>query len=506
MGTAKKVLKFLLKWTLVLIFLALLTVGFSFIERGNLARELSYSLDLPTKEWWQEGFRQLPPVPTQPADEWHIISGNETQAEFRDASKRVQMHDGQVVGLLEAKEVKIYEGARVGSVIATESAAIYGGSVRQNVQAPSVVLAPSEDYGYNPNDYKEFAPGQNGRSEWATVYGNITGGDIVTANGSKVLGNVGTKDSRLDLAGVVQGDATGSQVILRSTAVVQGDVITTSESIIMEPGADVYGKIVNTQNKPIKIVKGQDGGNESERFYRTGQDVHYYQGPQPIVQRDNGILSLVLLWLPILLGILATLFVTYGFFSNDVVNAIDNLSYSPLRSLWVGFVTVSLGVPVTLLLFITIIGIPLSVALGITLITALLVGMSGVCLKVGQRVSNSFNLAFNNRAKEMLLGILLVAHLVWIPILGWLTLIVLAVMGLGSITMLWWPRFRDRWHNWRQARKTKNRDSDYVDNVDRIDRIDDIDDVVKADSRKKSVENTAESGREKPEADENAKE
>lgn len=493
MGTAKKVLKFLFKFTLILLFLALLAVGFSFIERGNLARELSYNLDLPTKEWWQEGLRQLPPVQTQPADEWHIISGNETQAEFRDASKRVQMHGGQIVGLLEAKEVKIYEGARVGSVIATESAAIYGGSVRQNVQAPSVVLAPSEGYEHNPNDYKEFAPGQNDRSDWATVYGNIIGGDIVTANGSKVLGNVGTKDSRLDLAGVVQGDATGKQVILRSTAIVHGDVITTSESIIMEPGADVYGKIVNTQNKPIKIIKGQDGGNESERFYRTEPGVQY-QGPQTIVQRDNGIFSLVLLWLPILLGALATLFIIYGFFSNDVVNAIDNLSYSPLRSLWVGFVTVSLGVPVTLLLFITIIGIPLSVALGIALITALLVGMSGVCLKVGQRVSNAFNLAFNNRAKEMLLGILLVAHLVWIPILGWLTLIVLAVMGLGSITMIWWPRFRDRWHNWRQSRKTKNRDSN------------DVDDMVEAESIKRSDENSTESGREKSEIDENPKE
>lgn len=463
MSTFKTVCKFLLKWTAILAVIAALVVGFSFLERGYLAKEISFALHLPTEEWWLD--KNIPPVQrrdiTTPVqeDEWHYIqNNNEILSEIKEPNKRVRIEQGRVIGTVQAKEVHLGEDAQVGSILATEQAAIYGGSVKQNVQGARVLLAPY----YNPElennmpRRADYYPDREERKTKGIVYGNIIGGEITTLPGTSVLGQVGTPESQLDLAGTVQGNATGRQVILRSTAVIHGDVITSSESVMMEPGASVQGRIINSDNKPIKIVKVETDGVDTYRNI-SPERVHYPQPAEQVIVRDNNpLFTLVLLWIPVLLGILATLFITYGFFTKDATTSIENISGQPLRSIWLGFVSVALGLPLMFLLFISIIGIPVSISLGIALILASLVGLSGVCQKIGQKVSAAFGLNSLSQIKEMLLGILLVAHLIWIPILGWIVLLVLWLMGLGSVTMLWWPRLKTRWQSWRQSRKTRD--------------------------------------------------
>ncbi|KJS16966.1 MAG: hypothetical protein VR69_07295 [Peptococcaceae bacterium BRH_c4b] len=460
MSTAKTIFKFLFKWTAVLIVLAALVVGFSFLERGYLAREISLSLNLPAQQWWQnEPIERVVPQSPEVTDDW-IFIGNQNQIlpELKEPAKRVKMREGQVIGILEAREVRLYENAQAGSVVAVELAGIYGGAVRQNVQGARVVLAPDERAEY---DYRNTDPDIETDRNRGIVYGNISGSQILTLAGTSVLGNAGTPESQLDLAGTVQGNATGRQIILRSSALIRGDLITSSESVVMEPGASVLGRIVNSENKPIKIVKGE---TRDEYIYREQSDrAGYNQPAERIFVHDDNNFGLVFLWIPILLGIIATLFLTYSFFTRDVTDGVDNLTFSPLRALWTGFVTVAIGIPLMFLLFISILGIPVALVLVFTLGLAGLVGISGICLMVGRKVCAAFDLSGISQAKQMLLGILLVAHLVWVPVFGWLVLAIGGVMGLGSIAMIWWPRFKSRWHNWRQSGRQKNAEPEQLE-------------------------------------------
>ncbi|SHK73561.1 polymer-forming cytoskeletal protein [Desulforamulus aeronauticus] len=450
----KKYLKLFLKWFALLLVMISLAVAFSFLEKGELAKEISFSLNLPSKAMWQEETPTSTDV-RESANQWEFLSNpSEIIPELKEPSKRIKLMNGQVIGTLEAKEVRIYQDAQVGSIMAKEMAAIYGGTVTQDVKGSQVILAPDMRAEHERNPNYDFDPEIENRNR-GIVYGNLIGEDIQTFVGTTIMGNAGSQESRLDLAGTIQGNVTGKQIILRSTATIHGNVITSTESVVMEPGANVLGKIINTENKAIKIVKAEPSGDNLFHYNTPNR----YNGPERIVVQDDNISFLFLLWLPVLLGILATLFITYGFFTGDAAISMENVTLRPLKTLWSGFVSAALGIPLVFLLFITIIGIPISIALAITLVLAALVGMSGVCLKIGHKVSSTFDLKQFPQVKEMLLGILLVAHLVWIPLLGWLVLLVLGIMGLGSVTMIWYPRFKDRWSLWRQSRKQKKEDS-----------------------------------------------
>lgn len=450
----KRYLKLFFKWFTLLLVTISLAIAFSFLEKGELAKEISFSLNLPSKEMWQEE-TAAPPDIEESANQWEYLGNpNDIIPELKEPAKRVKLRNGQVMGTLEAKEVRIYQDARVGSIVAKEMVAIYGGTVTQNVQGSQVILAPDMRAEHERNPNYDFDPQIENRDQ-GIVYGNVTGEDIQTFAGTTIMGNAGSQESRLDLAGSIQGKVTGKQIILRSTAIIHGDVLTSSESVVMEPGANVLGKIMNTENKAIKIVKAETPGDHLVHYNSANR----YDGPERVVVQDENKSFLFLLWLPVLLGILAALFITYGFFTDDAATSMENITLRPLKTLWFGFVSTALGIPLVFLLFITIIGIPISIALGITLVLASLVGMSGVCLKIGRKVSSAFDLKQFSQVKEMLLGILLVAHLVWIPLLGWLVLLVLGIMGLGSVTMIWYPRFRERWSLWRQSRKQRKEDS-----------------------------------------------
>ncbi len=458
MSKIKGIALWLLKWTLLMAVIALIILGFSFLERGQLAKEISYALNLPTQEWWQPEFQETPsPQVVEIQDEWKEINlpPNQSLPELKEPNKRLKIRATQVIGIVEAKEVRLYENATAGSVIANETAAIYGGSVKQNVQGARIILAPDEQSEFNlySHPYQAFKDDREQKGDRGTVYGNLTGNEILALDGTTVLGDVGTVESQLDLAGIVQGNVTGKQIILRSTALIHGDVVISSDSVIMEPGASILGKIRNLDDKPVKIVKGE---TSSERSYHNNPSGAADFGPsyERVVVQEDSKGFLFLLWIPVLLGILATQFITYGFFPGDVAEGMENLTLRPLRTLWIGFVTAALGVPLCFLLFITILGIPFSLALSIALLLAILVGSSGVCLKIGRKVSASFGLNLS-QVKEMLLGVLLVAHLIWIPVLGWLFLMVLGVMGLGSVIMIWYPRFKNHWSRWRESRRTK---------------------------------------------------
>jgi hypothetical protein len=162
------------------------------------------------------------------------------------------------------------------------------------------------------------------------------------------------------------------------------------------------------------------------------------------------------LWLPVLFGMLSLSAILFAFFSFDVETVADAILDTPLRFLWAGTVSMILTAAVTFLLFITIIGIPLAVAADITAILVGAVGLTGVNLAVGAKVLPLVTKdARLTPFVQLLAGAFMVTHLAWIPILGWLLLIALSIMGYGAAFAIWWPRIRGWWGDWRRSRRER---------------------------------------------------
>ncbi|HHX77669.1 MAG TPA: hypothetical protein GX697_04905 [Firmicutes bacterium] len=114
---------------------------------------------------------------------------------------------------------------------------------------------------------------------------------------------------------------------------------------------------------------------------------------------------------------------------NNIGNAVKNKTVPVL--LW-GFLGILLALPITLLLTVTIIGIPL-VLIGIALLfVAWIMGYAGITLLAGGKVRETFSIGEGSPLGEIALGILILGIVRLIPFLGPLSGIAVFILALGS--------------------------------------------------------------------------
>lgn len=199
----------------------------------------------------------------QNTEEWKYIEGSSDliSGPIKEPQKNLYLQR-PVSGDVEAKIVKLDSVEVNGMLTASEAVIILGGVVRQDVNSKSVQLTSENN-------------------QTSIVYGEIKGKNIKIGKGSLVYGDVGTTDSRVDTAGKLQGNLTGTQIILRQNAIVHSDVYTTADSIIMEPGAEVRGRFIGLNKGTIKIIKGEPEDGEWARQDENGSpNIRNLDGPQ----------------------------------------------------------------------------------------------------------------------------------------------------------------------------------------------------------------------------------
>lgn len=414
-----RILKKLLKWTALVILTGLIIgvilVGFSFAEGGDLAQSIMRELGLPTER--QSVVMEIAKERQEINNRSDNIILPHYQGDIDPQQDQVRVAD-LYTGDIKAKKIDVD----------------YGVEVIGNLAADNINLNRSK------------------------IYGHLASTRLVKIDaGSMVTGNITAGDGVAEIAGEIRGNVEGKQIILRSEAVIHGDVITSGPSLTMEPGALVEGTITNTENKPIKILKGsdtQEGRNIQERI--QVKPVYGNEKTNVVVSRDNGPLGLPALWLPMLLGLLALLLMVYSFLNRDVQAVLDHVTNRPWKSLWTGILSLAVVIPVGFLLGLTIIGIPLAIALAAVVITAFILGLATIGSFIGEKVCGIFHLQFKTKIIETLLGMFLLVHLLWVPILGWFALFVLSLMGFGGVAPIWWPRFKDWWKN--RKKKTQQQE------------------------------------------------
>ncbi|WP_044642144.1 polymer-forming cytoskeletal protein [Risungbinella massiliensis] len=455
----KRFFFFLGKAILASILLAILLLGFSFLDNGNLSQGIRSAIgwDLP---------RNMVQIPA----DFDTDTENETN-EWNSPNEDLSFQEQTIHHNITGQSVIIQQRSQIiGNVIGTDSVLLSDSSVVGTIQAPSVQIG-------------EGMPLDKMRRE-TYVKGNVLGSNIVLKGYSVVLGNIGESNSSLDIRGRVTGNLIGQQIVLRSGAQIQGDVITTQPEVVMEEGAIVRGQVKSPSGQPVHVVhipqSIEDPHNqlihrkkndsieysmplESDHFHERG---HRYDDeylgeddyhPKHVIYKfhgRDGWNGSFFLWLPILLGLIAIVVFAQILGKNELEKSLTHLQNQPKRSLWIGFLTGLIAVPAIFLLGITIIGIPVAIALSLLLLGALWFGFTIVSEEVGTYLAGRWEwLGKQNSFLHNVFGILLIASLIWIPILGWLLMIALLFTGFGAVIIEWRPRLQNQWKQWREKRK-----------------------------------------------------
>ncbi|MTV47450.1 hypothetical protein GJ688_00470 [Heliobacillus mobilis] len=393
-------------------------------------------------------------------DTVYVRSG-EQRASIQEAGSRVIVQGGQVLGDVTAKEIRVEErGIVAGNVNADYNVIITGGHVRSNVTAREVRLYQENDQERNSGNYRDFST-----KDPAAIGGAVKAFNITVAEGTQIAGTV-VADGKADLAGTV-GDVTAKNIVLRSTAVVKGNIQSSSDHIVMEPGAQVSGTISGTDGRGIRIITDQSQKKDKFEPEHNSAPIPPVRNNNPsssvVVQERGGLAYGILFWIPVLIGLLALSFISYSFLFRDTEQAADSILMQPLRNLWIGFLTVIALGPLVFLTGITILGIPIAIGFTLSAVAAAIAGWTAASLVIGRKVSQHLGPWQGlGVLGEVLIGAFLLAHLGWVPLIGWFILFLSGLMGFGAVTRLWYPRFRDQWREWRQKRRDRKSTNEEV--------------------------------------------
>jgi len=105
---------------------------------------------------------------------------------------------------------------------------------------------------------------------------------------------------------------------------------------------------------------------------------------------------------------------------------------SPGKTLLIGFVLMLFFLPISFVLFITIIGIPLLLLFWLIFGIMVIWGLAVLASLAGQKVTDLFNYKGNSLTLQLIIGILLFLLISQVPIIGWLIIFILKIFALGT--------------------------------------------------------------------------
>ncbi|MBD1371852.1 polymer-forming cytoskeletal protein [Hazenella sp. IB182357] len=415
----RKVFTFMFKWFFILVLVGAILIGFSFIERGEIAKHIAQEFHLPYEQ-------------TQRMVERPIQEG---WSEETDGSVRV---DREVTRDFQVSTITIGDDAVLaGDVTASESVIIEDGLVRGNINAKQIIVGLEERRHYDEDTDRDKG-----------VWGNVIGEQIQIRDASVVMGDVGKETSTVHIGGHVSGDVQGKKVILEQTAVIDGNISLAGEVLIMEPGAEVRGAIITPENKPLSIVKQVPDSSPGD--HGKGHDEGDVDENNIYYERDSD--NAFGLWLLFVVGIVSLTTLVYVFARSELDETGHSIITSPWKMLWKGFLTALLSLPLLFVLAVSVLGIPLAIIYAIGLLLATAMGLIAIAQIIGTKVGDTLQFKTEKQLLLLLLGILLIVHLIWIPILGWLLLMGGLLLGLGSVTERWFPKIKASWRSFRQKK------------------------------------------------------
>lgn len=144
-----------------------------------------------------------------------------------------------------------------------------------------------------------------------------------------------------------------------------------------------------------------------------------------------------------LLGFIVLAALVTAVFPRQIRIVASTLFAAPGESLLVGLAVWVLLPPLGIVLAISIVGIPVAVMLPFIVAAVGLVGIAGVALLIGERIIGAFQRE-RSETLDAVVGAALLGVLAFLPLIGWLAVLVAVTWGLGSVIVLLFRRVRER--------------------------------------------------------------
>ena len=279
-----------------------------------------------------------------------------------------------------------------------------------------------------------------------TVDGDLTAfaGNVIIEPGAEVTGSVEATAGNVRIAGNVGGTATatGGNVFMTDTATVGGNFEAAAGTIVV--AGSVAG---NAELAGGSVTLASTASIDGNVEYATGEDGEFISEDPTVggsITQNEDLSTGSSFEGP---DIGAPIFGIYGFLVNVLVGGLlllvlpgtsrriaDRVTKEPLRTGGIGLLAV-IGVPIAAILIgITIVGLPVTIAVLIAYGLALWIATVYGRYAVGAAVLSYT--AIENRWAELLVGLVVVAALVRIPVIGGLFEFVVVLLGLGAMAGL----------------------------------------------------------------------
>jgi hypothetical protein len=247
----------------------------------------------------------------------------------------------------------------------------------------------------------------------------VISGDVVVPRGTTV-DDVVVVDGNVRVNGRVTGDLIAISAPVRINGPVEGDVVSLAERVVIGPGGRVGGDLSYWDEKPLITVPGAVEGktDKLDSDFTPFGAVIAWVAWWLAMSISSLLLGLALLWLA----------------PRALEAALEMARTATGQSIAMGL-GVFFGLPaVAVLLFITLVGIPLALAVLLALLPLYAIGYSTSAFLLGRAIVKPPT----SRFLAFLAGWGILRAVALVPVVGGLAWFGAAVFGLGALGMALW--------------------------------------------------------------------
>ncbi|SES82602.1 polymer-forming cytoskeletal protein [Stigmatella erecta] len=235
----------------------------------------------------------------------------------------------------------------------------------------------------------------------------------------------------LDVFGSVDGDvhAFGGTVTLHPGARVEGEASAIGGQVIQAEGAYVEGDIESMEGASLgSMVLGEVKDSLQKEFKRSEEaDAERSEAHEEEDDSGGGFPAFLLKFAALFgLGFLGQLL-----FPTRMKELAAEIKAQPVNSGLTGLLGSVALIPISVILAITLVGIPVLVLMWLVIPLAAALGLAAVASEIGMRLP--FLRGRKTQAAVLALGLLLLLGVGSIPVLGWLVMAVAVLVAFGAV-------------------------------------------------------------------------
>lgn len=261
------------------------------------------------------------------------------------------------------------------------------------------------------------------------VGGNITalGGNVVITENASVSGSLVTGSGTAQVLGPIGRGITAGSGQLTIGNSVGGDLVAGVGELSITQNAALGGNVTYYSEKSASIAEGSSV---------LGEITHNRPKEEDRPEAKNifvglaGLFSFLTILDIIVSFVIGLLFLKLlPIFTK---NSLEIISTHPFRSFAIGLISLIILPIISIIFIITIIGIPLGILIFISIFLLLCFGKIFSAFVIGKKITDMFNRRLSD-AWTLLVGVIIVAILAWVPIIGALVLGIASLIGMGAI-------------------------------------------------------------------------